>query len=219
MKENKCQLFNGISADELKKLYKCLRAKEVKFEQGAEICAYDNDKGILGVVSEGKVDIKKINLDGNFTILEHIQKNGVFSDIFTFTVTEANFIGAYASEPTTVIFFDYPSVFKRCEKACEYHSIFVENLLKIVIQKSKMLSQRVEVLSNKTIREKIISYASIVVKNTGSSTFTLPMSLTSLAEYLCVDRSAMMRELKKLSNEGIIKTNKRIFTVIKKGYI
>ncbi len=213
MKENKCQLFNGISADELKKLYKCLRAKEVKFEQNAEICAYDDVKSVLGVVTEGKVVIKKINFDGNSTILDHIQKNGVFSNIFTFTATEANFISAYASEPTTVIFFDYPSVFKRCEKACEYHSIFVENLLKIVIQKSKILSQRVEVLSNKTIREKIISYASILVKNTGSSTFTLPMSLTSLAEYLCVDRSAMMRELKKLSNEGIIKTNKRVFTL------
>ena len=219
MKDVKCPLFNGITVDELNKLYKCLRAREVKFDQGAEICAYDSVKGVLGVVAEGKVDIKKISLDGNESILDQIQKNGVFSDIFAFTATEANFIGAYAREATKVIFFDYPSVFKRCEKACEYHSTFVENLLKIVIQKSKTLSQRVEVLSNKTIREKILSYASIAVKTAGSLTFTLPMSLTSFAEYLCVDRSAMMRELKKLSTEGIIKTNKRIFTIIDRKYI
>ena len=219
MKEIKCPLFNGITADELKKLYKCLRAKEVKFEQGAEICSYDSVNGVLGVVTEGKVVIKKIDLEGNSTILDHIQKNGVFSDIFAFTATEANFIGTYASEPTTVVFFDYPSVFKRCEKACEYHSIFVENLLKIVIEKSKTLSQRVEILSNKTIREKILSYASIAVKNANSLTFTLPMSLTSFAEYLCVDRSAMMRELKNLTGEGILKNNKRVITVIDKKYI
>lgn len=219
MKNISCPLFSNIRENELKKLYNCLHAKEVKFEQNAEICSYDNQKGVLGVVTQGEVIIKKIDLNGNSTILDHIQKNGVFSDIFAFTATEANFIGVYAGEPTTVMFFDYPSVFKRCEKACEYHSTFVENLLKIVIDKSKTLSQRVEILSNKTIREKILSYASIVVNQVGSLTFTLPMSLTSFAEYLCVDRSAMMRELKKLSEQGIIKTNKRTFTVLDKKYI
>lgn len=219
MKNIDCPLFSNIRESELKKLYTCLHAKEVKFEQNAEICSYDNQKGVLGVVTQGEVIIKKIDLNGNSTILDHIQKNGVFSDIFAFTATEANFIGVYAGEPTTVMFFDYPSVFKRCEKACEYHSTFVENLLKIVIDKSKTLSQRVEILSNKTIREKILSYASIVVNQVGSLTFTLPMSLTSFAEYLCVDRSAMMRELKKLSEQGIIKTNKRTFTVLDKKYI
>lgn len=219
MKSLNCPLFSNIRESELKKLYTCLHAKEVKFEQNAEITAYDSQKGVLGVVTQGEVIVKKISPDGNSTILDQIQKNGVFSNIFAFTATEVNFIGAYAGEPTTVIFFDYPSVFKRCEKACEYHSIFVENLLKIVIEKSKTLSQRVEILSNKTIREKILSYASIVVKQTGSLTFTLPMSLTSFAEYLCVDRSAMMRELKKLSNQGVIKTNKRTITVLDKKYI
>ena len=216
MKVLNCPLFSGIRAEEVKKLYTCLRAKEVKFEQGVEICAYDSGKGVLGVVTSGEVVIKKIDPNGNSTILDHIQKNGVFSDVFAFTSTEVNFIGAYASEPTTVVFLDYPSVFKRCENACEYHSTFVENFLKIVIEKSKTLSQRVEILSNKTIREKILSYASIAVKNSGSLTFTLPMSLTSFAEYLCVDRSAMMRELKKLSSQGVLKTNKRVFTVDEK---
>ena len=219
MKYINCPLFSNIRETELKKLYTCLRAKEVKFEQNAEICSYDSQKGVLGVVTQGEVIIKKIDLNGNSTILDHIQKNGVFSDIFAFTATEANFIGVYAGEPTTVIFFDYPSVFKRCQKACEYHSTFVENLLKIVIDKSKTLSQRVEILSNKTIREKILSYASIVVNQAGSLTFTLPMSLTSFAEYLCVDRSAMMRELKKLSEKGILRVNKKEITVLSDEYI
>lgn len=219
MKLSNCPLFYKINEQELKKLFACLRAKEVKFEQNSEICSYDSAKGVLGVVVEGEVVIKKIDFNGNSTILDQIQKNGVFSDIFAFTSTEANFIGVYAGEPTTVIFLDYPSVFKRCKNACEYHSVFVENLLKIVIEKSKTLSQKVEILSNKTIREKVLSYASIAVKDVGSLTFTLPMSLTSFADYLCVDRSALMRELKKLSNEGILKTNKRVFTVLDKEYI
>ena len=91
--------------------------------------------------------------------------------------------------------------------------------MNIVINKSKQLSQRVEILSNKTIRDKILSYVSITVKTLGTTTFDLPMSLTKFSEYLCVDRSAMMRELKKLNDQNILKVNKRNFTVLSKEYI
>ena len=37
----------------------------------------------------------------------------------------------------------------------------------------------------------------------------LPMSYTALAQYLSVDRSAMMREIKNLSDEGVIKRDGR----------
>ena len=76
-----------------------------------------------------------------------------------------------------------------------------------------------EILSNKTIREKILSYLSFAVKTQGQTTITLPMSLTSFADFLCVDRSAMMRELKKLSDSGIIKNKKREITILQKEYI
>ena len=37
-----------------------------------------------------------------------------------------------------------------------------------------------------------------------SKTFELPLSLTDLADYLSVDRSAMMRELKLLKEDGLV---------------
>lgn len=219
MKIHDCNLFNNIKDGDIKKLLACLNAYEVKFDTGAEVFSYEKGRKIIGVVANGKIQIKKIDFNGNLTMIEQVQKNGVFSDMFTYSDSEANYITAYATEPTKVIFFDYQGVFKRCEKACKYHSVFVENLLEIVVLKSQTLSMRVEILSNKTIRDKIMSYVSIKVKQENSANFTVPMSLTSLAEYLCVDRSAMMRELKKLSIEGILKTNKREFTLVSKEYI
>ena len=41
--------------------------------------------------------------------------------------------------------------------------------------------------------------------------FTLPVSYTTLAEYLCVDRSAMMREFKNLSEEGVLFREGKIY--------
>ncbi|MBR3804792.1 MAG: Crp/Fnr family transcriptional regulator [Clostridia bacterium] len=219
MKNIRCQLFKGIKDEELKQLYNCLRARQAEFKGGEELYSFGSGKTVLGVITQGKVVVKKIDRNGNVNILDHIQKNGVISNAFAFSQTDGNFVSAYAVENTKVVFFDYSNVFKRCQKACEYHSQFVENLFDIVIEKSKTLSQRVEILSNKTIREKILSYLSFAVKNTGSTEITLPMSLTSFAEFLSVDRSAMMRELKKLSVGGIIKTDKRIITVLKREYI
>ncbi len=219
MKYAFCPLFNDISDANLKRLLKCLKAKEVKYSTDDLICSYNNKSNVLGVLLSGKAYIKKLDRDGNLTILETLVKHSVFSDTFAYTATDANCIEIYACEPTTIIFIDYNSVFKRCSEACEFHSQFVVNFMKIIIDKSKILSQRVEILSNKTIKDKVLSYCSLMVNGTHSYTFTLPMSYTSFAQYLCVDRSAMMRELKKLNDQGILSINKKQITVLSKEYI
>ena len=63
---------------------------------------------------------------------------------------------------------------------------------------------RIELLSKRSIREKILSYFNLLSIQKYSKSFTLPFSLTDLADYLCVDRSAMMREMKLLKEEGFI---------------
>lgn len=219
MKYAECPLFSGISEYDRKNLLTCLNAREVKFSSGDEICSYNSTSGMLGVVLSGKAYVKKLDRDGNYTILETITRFDVFSDAFAYTATDANAISVFASEPVSVMFINYSAVFKRCAKACEFHSILVENLMDIIISKTKTLSQRVEILSNKTIRDKILSFCSLIVKQTGSNTFTLSMSYTSLAQYLCVDRSALMREIKKLTERNILKVNKRVITVTSTEYI
>ena len=219
MKYANCPLFNEIIDSNLKHLLTCLKVKEVKYLQDELICSYNHKSNILGVLLTGKAYVKKLDRDGNYTILETLTKNSVFSDKFAYTATDANYIEIYASESTTIMFIDFDSVFNRCQKACKFHSQFVMNLMQMIIDKSKILSQRVEILSNKTIRDKILSYCSLIVHSTGSYSFTLPMSYTTFAQYLCVDRSAMMRELKKLAVSGILEVNKKQITVLLKEYI
>lgn len=219
MKYASCPLFNGITDVNLKRLLKCLKAKEVKYTTDDLICSYNNKSNVIGVLLSGKAYIKKLDRDGNLTILETLVKHSVFSDTFAYTATDANCIEIFACEPTSIIFIDYNSVFKRCEGACAFHSQFVINFMKMIIDKSKTLSQRVEILSNKTIKDKVLSYCSLMVNNGGGYTFTLPMSYTAFAQYLCVDRSAMMRELKKLTTQKILAINKKQITILSKEYI
>ena len=73
------------------------------------------------------------------------------------------------------------------------------------------LNTRIELLTKKNIRDKLLSYFDILSNKQLSKRFSLPLSLTDLADYLSVDRSAMMRELSHLIEEGFIdKKGKKI---------
>lgn len=219
MKFYNCFLFDGILEPQIKSLLNCLGAKEVKYNAGEEICSFNKSSNIFGIILNGKAHLKKLDSNGNFFILESLTKNSVFSDTLSYTATDANYISVYALEPTSVLFLDVSCIFKHCEKACEHHSTLIHNLMLYVVKRSKTLSERIEILSNKSIKDKLLSYFSLLARNNNSNTFIVPMSFTNLAEYLCVDRSAMMREIKKLNDNDIVSTTKRQVTIINNEYI
>ena len=69
------------------------------------------------------------------------------------------------------------------------------------------------ILSQRNIRNKLMVYFSAISKKQGNR-FTLPLSLTDTADFIGSDRSAMMRELRKLKDEGIIMSEGRSFCII-----
>ena len=76
------------------------------------------------------------------------------------------------------------------------------------------LNSRIELLTKKNIRDKLLTYFNILSSRSFSKTFSLPFSLTDLADYLSVDRSAMMRELSHLKNEGFIEKKGNKITLL-----
>lgn len=219
MKYSESSLFKDITESQIKQLNNCLKIREEKYNTDEEICSYNDTSKVVGLILSGKAYVKKLDKNGNYTILETLYKDSVFGAVLSYTETDINFITVFAQEPTTVLFLDYNCIFKRCQKACAYHSTLVLNFMSKLLDRTKILSQRVEILSSKTIKDKFLSYLSLMVNRTQKHTFTIPMSYTTLAEYLSVDRSALMREIKKLSDSGIIKVNKKEITILSKEYI
>jgi CRP-like cAMP-binding protein len=70
-----------------------------------------------------------------------------------------------------------------------------------------------EFLSKRSIREKILSYLAFQKEISKTSSFLVPLNRNEMADYLCVDRSAMSRELSKLRDEGIIEYKKNKFNL------
>ena len=208
-------LFQGITKSEYDQMVLCFHAKEKKYNPGELICSYGENSSSIGVILEGHLHLIRTHVDGRQTILENIDTGDIFGEPFSFVTHTESSIQVYSITYSRILYMDYSHLIKRCSKACPYHSILVNNALQMLSQKAVQLSQRLEILSQRTTREKLCCYFSILSIQNQSSTFSLPFSFSSLADYLSVDRSAMMREIKKMKNDGMISSSRHEITLLK----
>lgn len=205
------RIFDDISEEEISRMKLCFKAVNKKYTAGETINSIENLS--VGIVVSGVIEITKFDFDGNRTILECIAENEIFGDLFFSQIHEGD-VQIICSADAEVMFIDYDHLTKQCQNACAHHSKLIQNMLFIVSEKSKKLSNRVEVLSQRTLRKKLITYFNMLSKETGKRNIVLPFSLSSLSDYLCVDRSAMLREMKKMREEGLIDSHAKKVNIL-----
>lgn len=211
----KSPLFQDISYDEYVRMLSCFQAVQRSFRPDELICDLSAPQNnAVGIMERGTAALIRIDEEGVATVLEELGTGGVFGRSLAFAGSGEDSLEVVCRTSCEVLFIDYPHILKRCEKACSHHSMLVQNMLRLISEKAQALSQRVDVLSRRSIREKLLCYFRQLSEKEGSRTFTLPFSLSTLADYIATDRSAMMRELKHLREEGIVRSDGRQFTLL-----
>lgn len=201
-------LFQDISKEDFNRMMVCFHASEKWYQPGECIHSYETNNTQIGVVMDGKARLVRTYLDGRQTILEHLEPGNIFGELLSCTSLSRSTLQVYSVGKSRIVYIDYAHLVKRCTKACSYHSQLVDNAIQIISQKAVLLSEKLEILSQRSTREKLLCYFSILAAENQSDTFTLPFSYSALADYLSIDRSAMMRELKKMREEGILQTDR-----------
>lgn len=138
--------------------------------------------------------------------------NSIFGEIFYDINTNSEFI-VEAKDKCTVLFFLYDNINEKCKANCSFHKKLISYLPSLVITKIVDLTSRVDILSRRTTRDKLLGYFNMLSKKHGRS-FALPFSITELANYLSVDRSSMTRELSYLKKDEIIKQDRNKITLL-----
>lgn len=208
-------LFQDISSEEYRRMMACFQAVERSYQ--ADELIYDFSEAgrdDVGIVERGKAALIRIDEDGVATVLEELGPGGVFGRNLAFAGSLGDSLQVVCRAPCQVTFIDYPHILRRCENACSYHSALVQNMLRLMADKAQALSERIDVLSRRSIREKLLCYFRQLSSRSGGGSFTLPFSLSVLADYIATDRSAMMRELKRLREEGLVRSEGRRFTLL-----
>lgn len=208
-----CLIFDHITPENWDEMMHCFQAVRKTYQAGECILHYASHHETIGVVLSGEALLVKYDYDGYKNIIELLEKNNVFGSLLIRPFAEEEF-EVIATNTCQILFFDYKHLIKRCSKACTHHSILTSNMLQILSNQSQYLLMRIDVLSQRTTRGKLLSYFKILSIQNQSDTFTLPFPLYSLADYLFIDRSAMFREMKKLKEEGIISSSGKKITLL-----
>lgn len=119
-----------------------------------------------------------------------------------------------AEEDSVVVIFDIHRILTLCSTACRFHSIVIQNLFFVISEKNRKLVQKISHMSKRSTRTKLLSYLSEEAKRQNNSNFTIPFTRQQLADFLCVDRSAMSNELCKMRDEGLLQFDKNQFTLL-----
>ena len=191
----------------------CNKINIKKFIKGETVTTYIEKRNQICIVLSGEVDLLRYDLNGNKTIIGHYVENDVFGEVF-YPANTNNELFAMAKKNSEILFYTYDSLITKCRRNCDFHKNLIEGLSELFLDQIINLNLRIELLTKRNIRGKILSYFDILSKGSLRRTFTLPFSYTDLADFLSVDRSAMMRELKLLIDEGFIKKRGNKITLL-----
>lgn len=200
---------------EMEPMLKCLSAASRSYQKGE--CVFWRGERITSVAMllEGCIHIRKEDYWGNLSILNEISEGEVFGEVYACLGNDEILNDAVAVKPSVVLFLDINRILTMCPSSCRFHARLIRNLLSVIASKNKMLTQKLEHISQRTTREKLLSYLSEQSLRAGCPSFDIPFNRQQLADYLSVDRSAMSNELCKMRDEGILLFEKNHFTLKK----
>ena len=210
----KSPLFDGIKPSDMKPMLHCIDYHVGNYSKG-EIIAFEGENlKHIGIVLSGRVDMVKEDLWGNKTMLLRMRQNELFGETFACGNDSLSVVTFVVSEDAAVLFMPFSRVMHSCTMACGFHHRLIENMVKVIAAKNRDLMQKVDVVSKRTIREKLLAYLSIQAQLQNARYFESPLGRVELAEYLCVDRSALTRELVKMKDDGLIDYDKNCFRIL-----
>jgi len=212
LKETK--LFAGVSEEDISAMLNCLQAKLQTYKKGEYILRQGEYVNHIAVLLEGSLMIQKEDFWGNRSITSRIGTGELFGEAYAGSQNCASLNDVIAVKDSAVCFFDVQKILTVCSSACKFHTLVIQNLFFAISEKNRILVQKLGHMSQRSTREKLISYLSEQANKHGSNTFSIPFNRQQLADFLSVDRSAMSKELCNMRDDGLLRFHKNQFTLL-----
>lgn len=162
------------------------------------------------IVKRGSVRSEKTYLNGEVHIVEIFEEGSMFGLAFAVSKSRISALDFVSNEDAEVVFVSMHSIRKS-----RFANEMNRTLTYMLADSSIKLSNKVEILAERGLRERVMVYLHILQTKAGSNTVTVRMSREQLAQFLCVNRSALSNELSKMKKEGIIDFKGPTFTLLK----
>lgn len=210
------KLFEGIDAQERERMLECFAPQRRSFARGEVIMNYSRQVERIGILLSGRAHLSCVDSEGQESFLDSLQPQDMFGEMFSLPLSDLGYM-VVADARCEALFLEYPRVISCSRSGCAQHSQLINNLFQMAARKAQQLALRVNILSHRSVRVRLMRYLEYRCAREGSRTIDLGMTLVQLAEYLCVNRSALMREIRRLNEEGLLISSGRRFTLPQGG--
>ena len=212
----KLNIFSKFPFEHLEHLLKCCGAYYKFYKKNEIVFLQENKVDSLCIIISGSISIEKIDILGNNTYLLDFYEGNFFGEQI---VLDKPCISPYTykcSSDCKILCLPFHKKYStdNCENTCACRLLFRENLLNEIVENNMILINKIEILSKKNIREKIMTFLTYESEKYNSNKVKIPFSKSKFAEYLGVNRSSLMRELSNMKSDGIIELNNKTFTIL-----
>ena len=207
------ELFAGMSLEEANRMLECLDAHVISRDKGAAIFIEGSHATRFGVVLSGSLVVVKDGLDGKRSIIKRIGEKELVAASQTFSGVKTMRVRVEADAPCKVLILNAERVGAPCCNACAFHTRLVRNVMRILAAKTLELNSKIEILSHRTTEERLLAYLHSFADKCGKSEFDIPFDRQQLADFLCVERSALSAEISRLANKGVLSSRKNHFVL------
>lgn len=205
-------VFKGIPVREIDKALACLHGFYKLFENGQEVFHSAEINPYAGIVILGCINEEQIGVDGKTVLLKQRRRGDLFGAAVSYLQQSNPFLRTISAEKSKVLFIKIPSIQDKVCCSCPYRMIVLENILKEVSRDTMHLNMKIQLLSQPSLRDKLLFYLTTMGNALQHDSFTRE----KLAQFICADRSAVSRELSRMKGEGLIKLEGKKITLIQK---
>lgn len=209
----KVRLFQDIAPEGLSAMLRCLSAETVRRRKNEILLLTGEKPERAGVVLSGRVQVIKESFEGERTILTVLSPGELYAETLCCAGVRESPVTVVADCDSEVLLLDFPHILHTCGNTCQFHHRLIENMLRIISEKNLFLQDRMDIVRKKSVREKVLTYLGGFALKQGQ-TVTIPLNREEMANYLCVERSALSHELMKMKRDGILNYQKNSFTFL-----
>lgn len=214
---NTSPLFSGIKEADFETLLHCLGAVIRTYDKGEAVYWEGDPLSEIGLVVSGRLHLTKSDLWGIQSVITEVSVSEMFAEAAVCAGLERIPLNVSAKEASEVLFINYKKLVTPCQTTCEFHTKLIHNMIGILAGKNVMMLSKLEHLTKRTTKEKLLSYLSGIARQKSSNTFEIPYNRQELADYLAVERSALSAVMSKLKSDGIINYKKNHFELLQRN--
>ena len=211
----KSKLFEGFSETECMELCAALRPVLREYAKNQIIVEEGEQMQYVGIVRSGRVSYMKFYYTGNSHIVSMLEPFELMGMEAAVTPSRFSPVTILAQSPSTVLLFDYDDLVTDRVLHRGQRLQIMENLLHVLGNEGIQQMYKIEVLSKRALRDRIMTYLWLMSHKRNSDTFSIRMTQEQLAQYLCVNRSALSSELNTMEREGVITFQRDRFTILR----